>query len=128
MPGLDPGIYAVASQRFEALMEWIAGSSPAMTETLGGSRLRHLADKGKLAIAVGKVHAVAHDKDRRTAKAHEIGHDRRRARHLRVVENAGPDALGHAFRKERLGEVKRASYIENVVDDHDFAASESDLD
>jgi hypothetical protein len=31
MPGLDPGIQAVISQRVEALMAWIAGSSPAMT-------------------------------------------------------------------------------------------------
>jgi hypothetical protein len=31
MPGLDPGIHDVMSQRVEAPMEWIAGSSPAMT-------------------------------------------------------------------------------------------------
>jgi hypothetical protein len=31
MPGLDPGIHAVTHQQAEALMEWIAGSSPAMT-------------------------------------------------------------------------------------------------
>ncbi|MCI0431611.1 MAG: hypothetical protein L0210_13860 [Rhodospirillales bacterium] len=31
MPGLDPGIHAVSSQRVEASMAWIAGSSPAMT-------------------------------------------------------------------------------------------------
>ena len=31
MPGLDPGIHAVTSQPMEAPMEWIAGSSPAMT-------------------------------------------------------------------------------------------------
>jgi hypothetical protein len=31
MPGLDPGIHAVTSQHVEALVEWIAGSSPAMT-------------------------------------------------------------------------------------------------
>jgi hypothetical protein len=32
MPGLDPGIHAVSSPQVEAPMEWIAGSSPAMTE------------------------------------------------------------------------------------------------
>jgi hypothetical protein len=32
MPGLDPGIYAVSSQQDEAPMEWIAGSSPAVTQ------------------------------------------------------------------------------------------------
>jgi hypothetical protein len=32
MPGLDPGIHAVTARRVEAPMEWIAGSSPAMTE------------------------------------------------------------------------------------------------
>jgi hypothetical protein len=31
MPGLDPGIHSVTSQQAEAPMEWIAGSSPAMT-------------------------------------------------------------------------------------------------
>jgi hypothetical protein len=31
MPGLDPGIHAVTSQRAEAPVEWIAGSSLAMT-------------------------------------------------------------------------------------------------
>jgi hypothetical protein len=34
MPGLDPGIHAGPLQQAEALMEWIAGSSPAMTERL----------------------------------------------------------------------------------------------
>src|SRR5262245_42919782 len=32
MPGLDPGIHTVTSQQDEAPMEWIAGSSPAMTK------------------------------------------------------------------------------------------------
>jgi hypothetical protein len=31
MPGLDPGIHAVAAQQVERQLEWIAGSSPAMT-------------------------------------------------------------------------------------------------
>jgi hypothetical protein len=31
MPGLDPGIHSVSLQQDEASMEWIAGSSPAMT-------------------------------------------------------------------------------------------------
>jgi hypothetical protein len=31
MPGLDPGIHAVTAKLVEALLEWIAGSSPAMT-------------------------------------------------------------------------------------------------
>jgi hypothetical protein len=31
MPGLDPGIHAVPVRRVEAPVEWIAGSSPAMT-------------------------------------------------------------------------------------------------
>jgi protein-S-isoprenylcysteine O-methyltransferase Ste14 len=31
MPGLDPGIHAVSSRRVEAPVQWIAGSSPAMT-------------------------------------------------------------------------------------------------
>ena len=31
MPGLDPGIHAVTPQQTEAPVEWIAGSSPAMT-------------------------------------------------------------------------------------------------
>jgi hypothetical protein len=31
MPGLDPGIHSVSFERVEAPMEWIAGSSPAMT-------------------------------------------------------------------------------------------------
>jgi hypothetical protein len=31
MPGLDPGIHAVTPQPIEAALEWIAGSSPAMT-------------------------------------------------------------------------------------------------
>jgi hypothetical protein len=31
MLGLDPGIHAVTPQQAEALVEWIAGSSPAMT-------------------------------------------------------------------------------------------------
>jgi hypothetical protein len=33
MPGLDPGIHAVTSQQAETPVEWIAGSSPAMTGT-----------------------------------------------------------------------------------------------
>jgi hypothetical protein len=44
MPGLDPGIHSVSLQRNKAPMEWIAGSSPAMTE--GGLRL--LKDDGEL--------------------------------------------------------------------------------
>jgi hypothetical protein len=32
MPGLDPGIHAVTPQGVDAPMEWIAGSSPAMTK------------------------------------------------------------------------------------------------
>jgi len=32
MPGLDPGIHSVTSRQVETPMEWIAGSSPAMTE------------------------------------------------------------------------------------------------
>src|SRR6478672_7708673 len=32
MPGLDPGIHAVTLERTEAPVEWIAGSSPAMTK------------------------------------------------------------------------------------------------
>jgi hypothetical protein len=35
MPGLDPGIHADTSQRVEAPLEWIAGSSPAMTGGCG---------------------------------------------------------------------------------------------
>jgi hypothetical protein len=31
MPGLDPGIHAVTPQQVEVPVEWIAGSSPAMT-------------------------------------------------------------------------------------------------
>jgi hypothetical protein len=31
MPGLDPGVHAVTPQRATMPMEWIAGSSPAMT-------------------------------------------------------------------------------------------------
>jgi len=31
MPGLDPGIHAARSQQAGAPLEWIAGSSPAMT-------------------------------------------------------------------------------------------------
>jgi hypothetical protein len=37
MPGLDPGIHAAAAQRVEAPMEWIAGSSPAMTDAREGT-------------------------------------------------------------------------------------------
>ena len=79
----------------------------AVTEWIGLSRLRHLPDKGKLAIAMGEVHAVAHHKDRRTAEPHEIRHDRRRARHVLVDEDAGLDRFGAAFRKERLGKSVR---------------------
>src|SRR5665648_270827 len=32
MPGLDPGIHAVAARQALRPMEWIAGSSPAMTK------------------------------------------------------------------------------------------------
>jgi hypothetical protein len=32
MPGLDPGIHAVTAQQALKPMEWIAGSSPAMTK------------------------------------------------------------------------------------------------
>jgi hypothetical protein len=32
LPGLDPGIDAVVYQPGERRVEWIAGSSPAMTE------------------------------------------------------------------------------------------------
>ena len=31
MPGLDPGIHAVTAQLAQTPMEWIAGTSPAMT-------------------------------------------------------------------------------------------------
>jgi hypothetical protein len=34
MPGLDPGIHSDPFQRDEAPMEWIAGSSPAMTRKM----------------------------------------------------------------------------------------------
>jgi hypothetical protein len=34
MPGLDPGIHAVTAQRAEKPVEWIAGSSPAMTDSV----------------------------------------------------------------------------------------------
>jgi hypothetical protein len=40
MPGLDPGIYAVTSQKVDAPMEWIAGSSPAMTRCRGWKATR----------------------------------------------------------------------------------------
>src|SRR5262245_38729667 len=33
MPGLDPGIHSTTSQQAETQMEWIAGSSPAMTRS-----------------------------------------------------------------------------------------------
>ena len=33
LPGLDPGIHAVMYQPGERRVEWIAGSSPAMTIT-----------------------------------------------------------------------------------------------
>jgi hypothetical protein len=36
MPGLDPGIHAVTAQQAETPVEWIAGSSPAMTR--GGAK------------------------------------------------------------------------------------------
>jgi hypothetical protein len=42
MPGLDPGIHAASIQQAEALVEWIAGSSPAMTETRDGQRLQSI--------------------------------------------------------------------------------------
>jgi hypothetical protein len=38
IPGLDPGIHAVTWQCVEALLEWIAGSSPAMTRGEGEDR------------------------------------------------------------------------------------------
>jgi hypothetical protein len=34
-PGLDPGIHSVALAALMAVTEWIAGSSPAMTTSLG---------------------------------------------------------------------------------------------
>jgi predicted lactoylglutathione lyase len=42
MPGLDPGIHAVTSQRAEAPLEWIAGSSPAMTKGEGSAMSAHI--------------------------------------------------------------------------------------
>jgi hypothetical protein len=36
MPGLEPGIHAVPLRQSEAPMEWIAGSSPAMTVVVFG--------------------------------------------------------------------------------------------
>ena len=48
MPGLDPGIHAVARQKVEGPLEWIAGSSPAMTVLLESSRAedqRHIDDE-----------------------------------------------------------------------------------
>jgi hypothetical protein len=35
MPGLDPGIHSVALRTSSSVTEWIAGSSPAMTTTMG---------------------------------------------------------------------------------------------
>jgi hypothetical protein len=40
MPGLDPGIHAVSFQQDEAPVEWIAGSSPAMTRSVAGALSR----------------------------------------------------------------------------------------
>jgi hypothetical protein len=37
MPGLDPGIHSVAVDNWMRVTEWIAGSSPAMTTTVGAS-------------------------------------------------------------------------------------------
>jgi hypothetical protein len=37
MPGLDPGIHAVTARQVEAQMEWIAGSSPAMTSSFSSA-------------------------------------------------------------------------------------------
>src|SRR5262245_26275801 len=42
MPGLDPGIHSVNAQLDEAPMEWIAGSSPAMTRSSVALLLRML--------------------------------------------------------------------------------------
>src|SRR6476619_370582 len=44
IPGLDPGIHAVMSRCVDALTDWIAGSSPAMTRWVGlrGGAPEHL--------------------------------------------------------------------------------------
>jgi hypothetical protein len=39
MPGLDPGIHADTPQQADAPVEWIAGSSPAMTPNTKAVRL-----------------------------------------------------------------------------------------
>src|SRR5512141_1905709 len=79
---------------------------------------RDFADEGKLAIAVGEVHAVAYDKDRRAVEPREVRHDLSRAPHLLVEQHTGPHRAASARSEQRLGEGKRPARIENVVDDH----------
>ena len=64
MPGLDPGIHSVTSRPAEALMEWIAGSSPAMTKPLGRKALdqafEHLGAVGAAEALIGEAFRMGH--------------------------------------------------------------------
>ena len=61
MPGLDPGIHVVTLRRVEPPMQWIAGSSPAMT-TSREPMPRFTVQKGKryrAKIELGLFQSVA---------------------------------------------------------------------
>ena len=62
-------------------------------------RRGQFADKGKLAVAVVEIHAVADHEYRRAGEPDEVGRDRRSARHLLVDQDASQHAGGAPFRQ-----------------------------
>ncbi len=124
MPGRDPGIHADAAQRAEALMEWIAGSSPAMTKPTSSlppssgeafdQPLEHLGAVGAAERRIGKALRMRHqpkhgarlvqDAGDVVARAVGIGFGRERAVAVAIAEGDTAVAF-EALKRLVIGEI-----------------------
>ncbi len=72
---------------------------------------RQFTDKGKLAVAVVDIHAVADHEHRRAGKPDEVGRERRDPGHLLVDQHASEYLACSALQQKRLGEAERAARV-----------------
>src|SRR5665811_1232888 len=102
MPGLDPGIHAVPAPTVERSMEWIAGSSPAMTtqrvprSALFDQRLKRL-ELGR----AGTFHPL--EQNHLAVDHVDAGFLQAGKRELAARFRAGTDGIGHDESLEPLG-------------------------
>src|SRR5918994_1122068 len=86
------------------------------------------ADKGKLPIGMGDVHAVTDHEHVRAHEADEIGLDGDRPLAGLLEEHGGQNPARAARHQEILGEDESAVRFENVVDEEDVALAHRALD